>query len=89
MYSDAQIDAAIADFLDGGPAIDIDLVDHFTPDQVRRYQLALEREEWRILCRWHREWAAGEIAEPPPSGWWFWNPDAPDDPGGLFTGNLA
>jgi hypothetical protein len=89
MYSDAQIDAAIADFLDGGPAIDIDLVDHFTPDQVRRYQLALEREEWRILCRWHREWAAGEIAEPPPTGAWSWSTRIPDTPAGLIDGDMT
>ena len=77
-YTDAQIDAAIAEFLDGGPAIAIDLVDYFTPAQFRRYQLALEREEFRILCRWHREWAAGEIPEPPPTGAWSFEPVIPD-----------
>src|SRR5688500_15532876 len=39
-YTDAQIDAAIAEFRDGGPVIDIELVDYFTPAQFRRYQLA-------------------------------------------------
>ena len=85
-YTDEQIDTVIAEFRDGGPALDIEILQHLTPAQFRRYEKALEREEFRILARWHREWADGEIPHPPPTGWAIWVTDVPDDPGGFFPG---
>jgi hypothetical protein len=82
-YSDAQVDAAIADFRSGGEPFSVELFDSLTESQQRRVVHALEREEWATLCGWARAWRNREVAEPPPGARFVWEPPVPDDLRGL------
>jgi hypothetical protein len=84
-YTDAQIDAAIAEFRDGGPGLADEIVEHLSPAQFRRYEYALEREEFATACRIRNAWFTDPALRrlPAPFPMFHFPEPIPDDLSGL------
>jgi hypothetical protein len=84
-YTDAQIDAAIAELRAGGEPLAGEILEYLSNEQLARYRHAVEKEQFAVQCQIRRSWftdpALRGLEAPFPM--FDWDPPTPDDPSGL------